>query len=57
MLTTVQETNEVTDVVIVEDYKLTRMGLSATLSDFASIRVIGEAEDATSGIEMIKKLK
>ena len=41
-------------VFIVEDYKLTRIGLRATLNKFEGIRVIGEAEDAESALEKIK---
>ncbi len=44
-------------VVIVEDYKLTRVGLKSTLNEFEGINVIGEAEDAEEGIDLILKLK
>ncbi len=44
-------------VVIVEDYKLTRVGLKSTLNEFEGIDVIGEAEDAEDGIDLILKLK
>lgn len=44
-------------VVIVEDYKLTRVGLRSTLNEFENIEVIGEAEDATKGLEIIEKEK
>ena len=57
MLTTVEQSNEVVSVVIVEDYKLTRIGLRSTLNEFEHINVIGEAEDAMTGIEVIQKLK
>lgn len=46
---------DVVRVVIIEDYKLTRIGLRSTLNEFEHINVIGEAEDATSGLELIKK--
>lgn len=52
--------NTVTDdvrVIIIEDYKLTRIGLRSTLNEFDHITVIGEAEDALSGLELIKKEK
>jgi DNA-binding response OmpR family regulator len=55
MLTTTEETNEVVTVVIVEDYKLTRVGLRSTLNEYENINVIGEAEDAKIGLEVIKK--
>lgn len=43
-------------VVIVEDYKLTRVGLKSTLNEYEHINVIGEAEDAMEGIKLIQKL-
>jgi DNA-binding NarL/FixJ family response regulator len=49
--------NEVVSVVIVEDYKLTRVGLKSTLNEYEHINVVGEAEDATSGISLIESLK
>lgn len=49
--------NEVVSVVIVEDYKLTRVGLKSTLNEYEHINVIGEAEDATEGISLIERLK
>lgn len=56
MMETVND-NEVASVVIVEDYKLTRVGLKSTLNEYEHINVIGEAEDATEGISLIEKLK
>lgn len=44
-------------LVIVEDYKLTRVGLRSTLNEFDGINVIGEAEDGEKGLDIIKKLK
>ena len=44
-------------VVIIEDYKLTRIGLRSTLNEFEHISVVGEAEDANSGLEIIAKEK
>ena len=44
-------------VVIIEDYKLTRVGLKSTLNEYAHIDVVGEAEDAVEGIKLIEKLK
>ena len=44
-------------IVIVEDYKLTRVGLKSTLNEYEHINVVGEAEFANEGIEMIQKLK
>lgn len=47
----------VVNIVIVEDYKLTRVGLKSTLNEYDHINVVGEAEDAAEGIEIIQKLK
>ncbi len=44
-------------VVIVEDYKLTRIGLRSTLNEFENVTVIGEAEDAVSCLEIIQREK
>lgn len=44
-------------VVIIEDYKLTRIGLRSTLNEFENVTVIGEAEDAVSGLEIIQREK
>lgn len=44
-------------VVIIEDYKLTRVGLRCALNEFESISVIGESENAEEGIEIIKNKK
>lgn len=53
-----QETkNKLTKVVIIEDYKLTRVGLRMALNEFDLIEVVGEAEDAEKGIEIVKKMK
>ena len=49
-------TDEVS-VVIIEDYKLTRIGLRSTLNEFEHINVVGEAEDAVTGLEIIAKEK
>jgi len=44
-------------VYIVEDYKLTRVGLKAMINEFDNISVVGEAEDAYSGIDEIKLMR
>ena len=44
-------------VVIIEDYKLTRVGLRSALNEYDGIEVIGEAEDAIKGLEIIEKEK
>lgn len=44
-------------LVIVEDYKLTRVGLRSSLNEFDGINVVGEAEDAEKGLSIIQELK
>ena len=46
--------SEVVRVVIVEDYKLTRVGLRYALNEIENINVIAEAQNAESGLEIIK---
>lgn len=42
-------------VIIIEDYKLTRVGLRYALNEIENINVIAEAQNAESGLELIKK--
>ncbi len=42
-------------VVIVEDFKLTRVGLRCALNSNSDINVVAEAEDANEGIKLIEK--
>lgn len=44
-------------VVIVEDYKLTRVGLTAALNEYEHIQVIGEADDGIEGVKVVTELK
>ena len=44
-------------VVIVEDYKLTRVGLRYALNEIENINVIAEAQNDEVGLEIIKKEK
>ena len=44
-------------VYIVEDYKLTRVGLRMALNDFDHLEVVGEAESAEEAFDDITKLK
>lgn len=53
----VMQNKDVISVVIVEDYKLTRVGLKSALNEYPHINVVGEAEDADSGVNMIEQLK
>ena len=45
----IAETNKITQIVLVEDYKLTRVGLRMALNEFDKLEVVGEAEDAETG--------
>ena len=42
-------------VIIVEDYKLTRVGLRFALNEIENINVVAEAQNAEIGLELIKK--
>ena len=48
---------KVVKVVIIEDYKLTRVGLRSSLNEFEGINVAGEAEDGEKGVQLIKEIK
>ncbi len=56
-MTELMQKNEIVSVIIIEDYKLTRVGLKSTLNEYEHINVVGEAEDANQGLEIIKKLQ
>ena len=42
-------------VIIIEDFKLTRVGLRCALNENEDIDVIGEAEDATAGLKLVQQ--
>ena len=42
-------------VIIVEDYKLTRVGLKYALNEIENINVVAEAQNAEIGLELIQK--
>lgn len=44
-------------VMIVEDYKLTRVGLRSSLNEFEGVSVAGEAEDGEKGVNVVKEIK
>lgn len=52
----ISTTTKTVSVVIIEDYKLTRVGLRSSLNEFEGISVVGEAEDAEKGLNVIKDL-
>ena len=45
------------EIVLVEDYKLTRIGLKSTLNEYEGINVSNEAESAEEGLRIIKEIK
>ncbi len=44
-------------LVLVEDYKLVRIGLRSVLNEDPRIEVVGEAETGEQGIELVRQLK
>lgn len=59
MLKTTETPTEkkVITIAIVEDFKLTRVGLRCALNANEDISVVAEAEDAVEGIKLIERLK
>lgn len=57
MQTTTPIENSVIRLVLVEDYKLVRIGLRSVLNEDPRIEVVGEAETGEQGVELIKQLK
>ena len=55
-MTAVVETEKKTiSVIIIEDFKLTRVGLRCALNSNDDIKVVAESENATDGLELIKQ--
>lgn len=52
-----EEKVDVLKVVIVEDFKLTRVGLRCALNTNEDINVVGECEDAIEGLKVIERTK
>src|SRR5574344_307525 len=52
-----KEKSKAITVIIIEDFKLTRVGLRCALNANDDINVIGECENAIIGIEQIRKLR
>ena len=57
MSQTLKTKTEEIKVIIIEDYKLTRVGLRYALNEIEGINVISEAQNAEIGLELIKKEK
>ncbi len=49
--------NSVIRLVLVEDYKLVRIGLRSVLNEDTRIEVVGEAETGEQGVDLVKQLK
>lgn len=52
-----QKTQKVINIVIVEDFKLTRVGLRCALNENPDMTVVAESEDAIEGIKLIERYK
>ena len=55
MSTAVEIEKKVISVIIVEDFKLTRVGLRCALNSNNDINVVAECDNAEDGLELIKK--
>jgi len=55
MLTTVQTKQDTISVIIIEDFKLTRVGLRCALNSNEDINVVAESDNATDGLALIKQ--
>jgi DNA-binding NarL/FixJ family response regulator len=44
-------------IVLIEDHDLTRMGLKAALQSSNTVRVVGEAANATRGLQLLETVK
>ena len=57
MTTAVQVEKKIISVVIIEDFKLTRVGLRCALNSNDDIKVVAESDNALDGLELIKNHK
>src|ERR1043166_4200971 len=55
--TTVQVQSSVIRLVLIEDYKLVRIGLRSVLNEDPRIDVVGEGETGEKGIDLVNQLK
>ena len=55
--TETQEQKKVIKIVIVEDFKLTRVGLRCALNENSDMTVVAESEDAIEGLKLIERYK
>lgn len=49
--------NTVINIVIVEDFKLTRVGLRCALNENPDLNVVAESEDAIEGLKLIERYR
>ena len=52
-----QDQKKIINIVIVEDFKLTRVGLRCALNENLDMKVVAESEDAVEGIKLIERCK
>ena len=57
MVTTLETERETISVIIVEDFKLTRVGLRCALNSNEDIDVVAESENAIDGLRLIEKYR
>ena len=56
MTTAVQVEKKTISVIIIEDFKLTRVGLRCALNANEDIKVVAESDNAIEGLELIERL-
>lgn len=52
-----QEEKKIINIVIVEDFKLTRVGLRCALNENPDMKVVAESEDAIEGVKLIERFR
>ena len=57
MVTALQTEKDTISVIIIEDFKLTRVGLRCALNSNDDINVVAESENAADGLNLIQKHK
>ncbi len=55
MVTAVQTKRDTISVIIIEDFKLTRVGLRCALNSNEDINVVAESDNATDGLALIER--
>ena len=57
MVTAVETEKETISIIIIEDFKLTRVGLRCALNSNEDINVVAESDNATDGLALIERHK